>query len=383
LEAYDLYLQAKHLFEANVWALHKNYKDIYGKIISLLEEATQKDGTFALAYCLIAKAHDILYTHNVDKTPERRALGEAAVNIALRLRPELPEAHLAAATHLFYCYRDFERARVQIAIAAQALPNSPEVLELTALIDLRQGRWQMATLGLEKAATLDPRNLELLDCLSYNYWNLRRYEDLRRIVDRQIEIDPNQPLIKIGKALIAFDEKADLDSVRAALEALPSSAKDDPVMADFRILYAVCARDFSAAERIVNESSNELYFAGTLVPRQIYLLWIESLRGNHPTIEQFGAAREQLYQKAEADPTNPFLFVVLSLVDIYLGRKEESLREGQRAVEIRPISEDAIDGPTIALHLAMLYSLAGQVDFAFQQLEMLVKIPGGHSVTET
>jgi hypothetical protein len=58
-------------------------------------------------------------------------------NTALRLRPELPEAHLAAATHLYYCYRDFERARVQIAIAAQALPNSPDVLELTALIDQR------------------------------------------------------------------------------------------------------------------------------------------------------------------------------------------------------------------------------------------------------
>lgn len=65
--------------------------------------------------------------------PERRALGDAAVNEALRLRPDLSEVHAAIAFHLYYCYRDFKRARVQIAIAAQALPNNPDVLELTAL----------------------------------------------------------------------------------------------------------------------------------------------------------------------------------------------------------------------------------------------------------
>jgi tetratricopeptide (TPR) repeat protein len=129
--------------QANYWVLQKDEREIYQRIISLLENATGKDSKFALAYCLLAKAHDILYVDRIDHTPERRTLGEAAVNEALRLRPDLPEAHLAMAAHLYYCYRDFERARVQIAIAAEALSNNPDLLEVNALIDRRQGRWQL------------------------------------------------------------------------------------------------------------------------------------------------------------------------------------------------------------------------------------------------
>jgi hypothetical protein len=58
-----------------------------------------------------------------------------------------------------------------------------------------------------------------------------------------------------------------VNGIRAALETLPSSTKHSPDIALFRILYAVCARDFSAPEEIVNESSNEMYFVGALVPR--------------------------------------------------------------------------------------------------------------------
>jgi hypothetical protein len=70
----------------------------------------------------MAKTHDLLYEDLADHTPERRARGDAALNDALRLRPDLPEVHLAAAAHFYYAYREIERARIQIAIAAQTLP---------------------------------------------------------------------------------------------------------------------------------------------------------------------------------------------------------------------------------------------------------------------
>ena len=166
LEAYDLYLQAKQLIprESSILVLDVTEVDTFKKGISLLEEATQKDPKFALAYCMIAKAHDFLYNDQIDHTPERRALGDAAVNEALRLRPDLPEAHLAMATHLYYCYRDFERARVQIAIAAQSLFNSPDLLELTALIDQAQGRWEQATARPGKSGQLGSAKPRTFGC---------------------------------------------------------------------------------------------------------------------------------------------------------------------------------------------------------------------------
>ena len=374
LEAYDLYLQAKQLLNNVVfWGREK---ENYLRAINLLEQATQVDHQFAVAYCLIAKAHDCLYSEQLDPTVERRALGDAAVNEALRLRPDLSQVHLAVASHLYTCYHDYQRARVQIAIAAQSLPNSPILLELTALIDQAQGRWEKATAGLERATTLDPRNPELLENLSWNYWWLRRYPDTARILDRLIEIEPNQPVFTLRKARAVFAEKADLSTVRAAYEAISSSMKDDPEVTFFRAYYAMCARDFGAAEQIVSKSQNgEIGFFGALVPREIFVLWLEFVQGKHPTGEQFGAAREQLYRRVEVDRTNPYLLTALALADVALGHKEQSLQEGQHAMQIRPTSEDAVEGPVIAAGVALVYVWADQLDTAFQQLDTLVRAP--------
>ena len=298
------------------------------------------------------------------------------MNEALRLRPELSEAHLAIASHLYTCYRDFERARVQIAIATQTLSNNSELLQLTAVIDRVQGRWEKSTAGLERAATLDPRNPKLFATLAENYHYLRRYRDEERVLDRLIELEPSQPLFPLGKAESAFAEKADVEGICAAYETLPSSMKYNPIITGDRVYYTMCARDFAAAGEIVSKSPNEeIGLVGTVVPRRIVALWLELVHGNHPTMEEFGAAREQLYRKVEADRTDPFLMLALALADVALGRKEESIQEGRRAMEMRPISEDAVDGPLIAANVAHIHAWANQSDFAFEQLNILIKLP--------
>jgi serine/threonine protein kinase/RNA polymerase subunit RPABC4/transcription elongation factor Spt4 len=377
LEAYDLYLQAKHLVSAaSSVGLLGSEKKTLNKAISLLEEATQKDRKFALAYCMIARAHDDLYFDRIEHTPERRALGDAAVNEAVRIRPDLPEVHLALAAHLYTCYRDFERARVQVAIAAQALPNNPDLLRLTAEIDQVQGHWEKATTGLEKAATLDPRNPDVLGDLADHYMYLRRYHDYQRILDRLIELAPDQPANRLCKALGSFFGKADLGDAVAAYEAVWPSIKDDLGEIPWRVHLAMCARDFATAEDILSKtSSEEIFFFGASVPRRIWVLWLELIKGNHPTIEQFGAAREQLYRKVEADPTDPFLLSSLALADVALGRKEEAVQEGQRAMGMRPVSEDGKDGPMIAMKAVLVYVWANQPDLAFEQLNILIQVP--------
>ena len=92
-------------------------------------------------------------------------------------------------------------------------------------------------------------------------------------------------------------------------------------------------------------------------------------------MEQFGAAREQLYRKVEAHPDDPFLMTALSFADASLGRKEESIQEGRRAVEIRPISEDAVDGPAIATDIAIVYAMVNEFDSAFEQLNIVIQVP--------
>jgi serine/threonine protein kinase/Tfp pilus assembly protein PilF len=278
LEAYDLYLQAKALIVNSAYE-----EDARGTLLNalrLLEEVVRKDREFALAYCLVARAHDYLKLLGNDQTLESRTLGDAAVNEALRWGPNLPEVHLAVAFHRYIWYQDYERARVQLAIVERTFPNNPEAIALAAYLERHQCNWDKSTNDLERAIALDPRNPEFINQLANNYLSLRRYRDYDRMYDRLIQLEPDKPALIIRKAYSTIIGRADLDSYRAALEStlegLPSAMKDNILIVSTCFAAAVYARDWKAAKEILNKTMNaELFYnfvfnsrIDCLVPRQ-------------------------------------------------------------------------------------------------------------------
>jgi len=65
------------------------------------------------------------------------------------------------------------------------------------------------------------------------------------------------------------------------------------------------------------------------------------------------------------------------VVDALLGKKELAIAEAKRAVELLPISTDAVDGPDPELNLAAVYAWTNELDLAFETLSSLTKIPNG------
>jgi tetratricopeptide (TPR) repeat protein len=175
LETYGLYLRAKELITNAIVGNVGDSRASLTDAIKLLEEATERDSKFALAYCLIVKADDWLYLGKFDLA-ERRAHGDAAVRQALLIERDLPEVYLAAASHSYICYRDYKVAQVQIDLAKQALPNNADAFALTGYLDRRQGHWSESTKSLEKASDLDPRNPEILKQLMNSYGMLHQFE---------------------------------------------------------------------------------------------------------------------------------------------------------------------------------------------------------------
>ena len=378
--SYDLYLQAKTSITNSLFSTDAGDNGQRGFLdaIALLEQATRLDSTFALAYCQIAKADDWLYSLHLDDSPKRRMHGDAAVNEALRLKPNLPETHLAAAFHLYTCYRDYQGARVHIAIAERALPNSAEAIALVGYLDRRQGRWAESTEALERACNLDPKNSELLFRLVQIYQNLHQYRDLERSLDRLVALEPENARWKVYKATIGFDEKAELRELRAALEAVPSSMKNDEEIFSWLIELAIYSREWTKARELVKSSSKEeLPFSGwTLVPRVCLEIPIAKYQGEHPEMNaEFLAARNQVLRKVEGHPADATLLSALSKIDAYLGHKLEALQEAKRAMEMLPVSKDAFDGPALVDNLAIVCALTNEPDLAFQMLNVSIKTP--------
>jgi serine/threonine protein kinase/tetratricopeptide (TPR) repeat protein len=375
-EAYDLYLRAKQLLaNAELLSTGDEREDL-SNAVTFLEEATRRDPRFVLAYCLAARAHDYLFS--LDRSANQRALGDAAIAAATRLQPDLPDVHLATARHLYYAYRDYEKARVQIAQAERALPNSSDALTLLAMVDRRQGRWEESTKGLERAVTLDPLNLETATRLFENYICLRRFREAENAISRLGELEPDEPDLGVKRALCAFAERGDVTGYRAALEALPTAAKDDMGNTIERIYCAALDHDWTAANRILDNTSHQelLFFFGVTVPRDCVEIWLAMAQGRHLKPEgEFAVAIAELERRRDANPDDAELASALGIIAAALGRKDEAIQEAKRAVELEPVTKDAMDGPGHIYNLAVVYAQTGETDLAFEQLATLVKTP--------
>src|SRR5437764_7095876 len=149
LVAYEFYARAVSLiYNVQVPPVDAPEKSL-SEAVDLLNKAVARDPNFLLAYCQLAFAHDLVYADEIDHTPARLALAQSAIDSAFRLRPDSGEAHLALGWHLQYS--EYDRARAELALAQQSLPNDPRVYELAGKIDRRQGRWADDTHNLQRA----------------------------------------------------------------------------------------------------------------------------------------------------------------------------------------------------------------------------------------
>jgi serine/threonine protein kinase/tetratricopeptide (TPR) repeat protein len=373
LEAYDLYLQAKEaLVTAKVSPNDVN--TILLEAVGFLERAVQLDPKFTMAYCMTAKAHDFLYVW-YDRTSERRALGDAAVKNALQLQPGIPEVHLTYALHLYGAYRDYDRARVQLEIAKRSLPNDTETILLEASMDRREGEFEKAIRELNRAIRLDPNNTVAITDLAHSLFNTRQFRAAGQAFDRLIALLPDQPLLKVEKAwLTTFMKTGDEQAVWSAINALPASMADDRGLLWSRLNLALNDRNWSQAAELLHRMRD---FKDDDLVGCYEILFGRLQSGRFSADPSVAEHREELNRKVQASPADWNLLSRLAIVDAWLGNKEAAISEAKSAVEMLPISKDAVDGPQLMEHLAVVYAWTNECDLAFQVLDPLAKTPNG------
>jgi serine/threonine protein kinase/Tfp pilus assembly protein PilF len=376
LAAYDLYLRAKLLIEKAVFNEPKD--SMLLEAIRLLEQAVARDPSFVLAYYQLAHAHDQMYLLEFDHRQDRLDLADAAIQEVKRLRPESGEAHLALAKHLYWGYRDYDRARHALAAARRALPNDPLAFLLTGYIDRREGRWDEATNNMERAVELDPQNFFTLQQIALTYTVLRRYADAAATLDRAVVLAPKDVSVRVQRAGIDLDWRADTKPLESTIQSIiandPAAIKH---VVDQWLLLALWQRDSSAAGRALSLLAANGCYGDTPFPRA----WCEGrvalLRGEVELAKDaFTRARNEIEGVVSQQPEYAQALCALGTIDAILGNKENAVREGRRAVELLPVTKDSIDGAQLVQYLAVIYAWVGQKDLAFEQLRIASTIPG-------
>ncbi len=373
LTAFDLYSRANDILLAR----NSRLAD-YVQAIDLLNQAVARDPSFLQAYCQIALAHDSLYFNEFDHTPARLAMAKDAVDSAFRLKSDSGEAHLARALHLYQGYRDYDGALVELEIARQTLPNHARIFQLMGYIQKRQGRWEESTRNLERAAELDPRDIETLAAVADNYAEFRRYDEAKSWSARALAVEPNDVSMKLSLSSWELGLNANTRPLHQAIESIRAT---NPAAISSSLYWLTCAlaeRDAAAATAALSaRGEKEIWFNDQVLFNRAFVegLIARMTNDEHKARTAFTAARAEQEKIIQAQPDFGPAWCVLGLIDAGLGRKEEAVREGRRAVELLPVEKDARVGKAIVKYLAIIAAWVGDKDLACEQLAIAVRPP--------
>jgi len=376
LTAHDLYIRAKTLITTAVFSTPQ--AESLFEAVRLLNQAIERDPAFALAYYQLAHTHDLLYFTGIDHTPAQLAMADEAIQSLTRLLPNSGEAHLALAKHLYWGYLDYDRARNQLSLAQKSLPNEPWAFVLAGYIDRRQGRWDESTKNLERAIELDPQNPAVLDQLAGSYRYLRRYADVERVYDRAIAITPKDAALRAARAEVELNWHADPRPLISTIEAfVTQDSSEAKHLAWVWLRGTLCKRDFDGARRSLAALPNDGCYDDSIpFPRAWCEGVVAQFRDDKAAAHAaFNSVHAEAAKMLTEQPDYPEGLCVLGMADAALGHKEDAIREGRRAVELMPVSKDAIRGPLLIQYLAVIYAWTGEKDLAFEQLSLMARIP--------
>src|SRR5437763_475471 len=374
LVAYDHYLRAEKLWALQTTRVPGDMREV----IRLLDQAVAHDPMFLLAYCELARAHSYVHFLGIDHTPGRVTLAKEARDAALRLDPDRAEPHLAAAMVAYHCYRDYDTALAEIAIAERGLPNNSSVFSLPAYIARRQSRWQECSRNLERAVKRDPRNVWLLTDAAQTYQYQRRFSEAAAAWNRILAVAPGDANTRMARALLDLESGADMqpghETIRRIVTEDPSATDG---IAEKWLYFALCRRDAAEMGSALASLPPEGIIPWNIrIPRSFFAGLAARIRNDATGAETaFNATRVEMEEIVRQQPDYAQALCVLGMSDAVLGHKQDALREGRRAVELLPVTKDALAGAAVLTNLAIIYAWVGEKDLAIKQLEEVVRIP--------
>ena len=232
---------------------------------------------------------------------------------------------------------------------------------------------------MERAAELDPRNGYLLQQISQTYNFLRHYLDMAGALDRAIAASPGDATSRVARVLVDLESRGETQSAR---ETIHTIVAEDPsavdAIAEQWFYLALCRRDANETARALASIAPE----GTVpvnvrMPKNFCEGIAARARGDTSAAEAaFASARVEMAKLVDEEPEYAQALSVLGMSEAGLGNSHDAVQHSRRAVELFPVTKDAVTGAEILRNLAITYAWTGEKDLALERLEEVVRIPG-------
>lgn len=378
--AYDAYLRGLAI-EHNSY----NY-EAYNQAEHVYAYAVQLDPNFALAWARLSIIRSFLYFNAIDTATNSAAAVKEAADRAMTLAPEAGESWIAQGAYRYRVLRDFEGAIAAYQEARKRLPNFSLVYQYLAFVQRRLGRWDEAEGNYKRALELDPRDIQLLNSMAGEFYAyLRRFDEALAIIDRSLQLAPDDEVGHAGKASL-LQASGRLEEARLELAHVPPELTDDWIIG-VRLTQASYERNFDEGIKVAQRKLSSVPPGQALDSFQKLFL------------VELGQFQEWLGQKDEAHRTferavheilpTPESIVVLdangtngTLAFAYagLGEKEKALQQARNAV--KGYEADAVSKPQAEIALAQIQAQFGDRESAIAGLPHLLEVPAGLTVAD-
>jgi TolB-like protein/Flp pilus assembly protein TadD len=376
LDAYQAYLRGRYYvgqphFTVEEWTLG----------LQGFQDAVDLDTTFALAYGELARAHARLIYLRQDMSESRFEKADKAAAMALRLGSDQPGVNIAIGYYYLYAYRDEAQALKHLEIAEKNFPKDADILAdkvnilvEKAAINVTKGQWEEDIHLLEQALQLSPQDVSIITDLAEAYWFTRRYRDAVDACNKAIAISPNGVWQYLFKSFAYISWEGPCEESREALR--PISTKNEWYLWAW-YFQEVGEGNFQKALQLIDTIkvwgvNNKMW----AIPRASLMASIYDFL-NEPELarENYKTAVDELEKMVAGYSNDPRYHSALGIAYAGLERKDEAINEGLKAVDLLPVSKDALYGLGELQDLAIIYTMVGEYELAFEQLEKLLSLP--------
>jgi TolB-like protein/Tfp pilus assembly protein PilF len=268
------------------------------------------------------------------------------------------------------------------------MPGDSWVPLLKGAVERRRGYWDDSIRDMERAIELDPQNVLTLQQTALSYKCLRRYAEEKSTLARVLAFEPDDAVARVWQAFVELDSKADTYPLHQTIDSIKGA--NPTAISRFAQAWIFCGlaeRDGAAAKNALaafGENPISFGLAENMIFNRPFAEGIIARMTKDDAKAQaaFTAARAEQEKIIQAQPNYGPALCVLGLIDAGLGRKEQALREGRRAVELLPVEKDALEGANMLKYLAVIAAWVGEKDLACEQLAHASRLPSSVSYGE-
>ena len=372
-EAYAAYLRGVALYRKG--ASPEGYRSAQ----QFLEQAVLLDPGFATAWALLVRVDALQFFNGYDVTEARRGATRSALDTALRLQPDLAEVQLAQGYYQYWVERDYNAATRRFEQLLGKWPNNSEILEALGLILRRQGHWDQSKTYLDRAIVLDPLSPAVRQDAVQVRVITRDFPAALRAIDDALNIWPDDVGLIANKALV-YLQLGELDQAVALLNGVHPRPADLPAIiaiteqARFRRNYAGAISQLQGLLQLEQASESAGFTTSFL---NLNLADLRRLSGDASGAKtNYIQARDELLAMLKNQPNNADFYYSLALVYCGLGDREAAMNYAERAVNLMPVSKDALNGVFMETARALVEARFGDRDHAIPALARLLKLPG-------